>query len=143
MSKKVLVTGGTGYIGSHTCVALQQSGYDVYIIDDLSNSSQEVVNKIATITGKTPHFTKLDLCDRDKLMKYFRANNDIFTVVHFAALKSVGESTSIPLRYYRNNINGLINLLEAMEVIGCNRLVFSSSCTVYGQPDEQIGRAHV
>lgn len=136
MSKKVLVTGGTGYIGSHTCVALQQSGYDVYIIDDLSNSSQEVVNKIATITGKTPHFTKLDLCDRDKLMKYFRANNDIFTVVHFAALKAVGESTSIPLRYYRNNINGLINLLEAMEVIGCNRLVFSSSCTVYGQPDE-------
>ena len=136
MKKKVLVTGGTGYIGSHTCVALQENGYEVFIIDDLSNSSQEVVDKIASITGEKPHFTKLDLSDKSSLLTYFNSHKDIDAVIHFAALKAVGESTTIPLKYYRTNINGLINLLEAMDSIGCEKMVFSSSCTVYGQPDE-------
>lgn len=136
MKKKVLVTGGTGYIGSHTCVALQENGYEVFIVDDLSNSSQDVVDKIASITGVKPHFTKLDLSDKSSLLSFFSSHKDIDAVIHFAALKAVGESTTIPLKYYRTNINGLVNLLEAMDSIGCNKLVFSSSCTVYGQPDE-------
>lgn len=136
MKKKVLVTGGTGYIGSHTCVALQENGYEVFIIDDLSNSSQDVVDKISSITGVKPHFTKLDLSDKSSLLSFFSSHKDIDAVIHFAALKAVGESTTIPLKYYRTNINGLVNLLEAMDSIGCNKLVFSSSCTVYGQPDE-------
>lgn len=136
MKKSILVTGGTGYIGSHTCVALQQQGYEVIIIDNLENSHEGVVNQIAAITGITPTFKKLDLCDKISLIKFFKENLNIQAVIHFAAYKSVGESTTSPLKYYNNNIMGLINLLEAMESISCNNLVFSSSCTVYGQPDK-------
>jgi len=134
--KKILVTGGTGYIGSHTVVALQQSGYEVLIVDNLSNSEETVVERIAQITGIKPAFTHLDLCDLPGLMKFFSENPRIEGVIHFAACKAVGESTEFPLKYYHNNLLGLINLLEAMQKHGCHKLVFSSSCTVYGQPDE-------
>ena len=136
MRKKILVTGGTGYIGSHTCVSLMQNGYDIHIIDNLSNSQIDVADKISAITGQNVHFTKLDLCDKKKTIEFFESNKDIYAVIHFAALKAVGESTEIPLRYYENNVVGLVNLLQAMDTINCDRLVFSSSCTVYGQPDE-------
>ncbi len=134
--KKILVTGGTGYIGSHTVVALQQSGYQVLIIDNLSNSEEFVVERIAQITGIMPAFTKLDLCDLSGLLNFFSGNPNIEGVIHFAAYKAVGESTEFPLKYYHNNLLGLINLLEAMQRHCCQKLVFSSSCTVYGQPDE-------
>jgi UDP-glucose 4-epimerase len=136
MKRSILVTGGTGYIGSHTCVALQQQGYEVIIIDNLVNSHEGVVNQIAAITGIAPSLKKLDLCDRNRLLQFFKENSGIQAVIHFAAYKSVGESTTSPLKYYNNNIMGLINLLEAMKSIECNNLVFSSSCTVYGQPDK-------
>jgi UDP-glucose 4-epimerase len=134
--KKILVTGGTGYIGSHTVVALQQSGYEVLIIDNLSNSEEMVVERIAKITGISPAFARLDLCDLPGLKKLFSENPGIEGVIHFAAYKAVGESTEFPLKYYNNNLLGLINLLEVMQSHACNKLVFSSSCTVYGQPDE-------
>lgn len=134
--KKILVTGGTGYIGSHTVVALQQSGYQVLIIDNLANSEESVVERITQISGIRPAFTKLDLCNLPALMQFFAGNSDIEGVIHFAAYKAVGESTEFPLKYYHNNLLGLINLLEAMQSQGCHKLVFSSSCTVYGQPDE-------
>ncbi len=136
MPGKILVTGGTGYIGSHTCVVLLQSGYDVHIVDNLSNSHQDVVDKIARITGKTPGFTRLDLCDKEVIYGFMKEHQDITGVIHFAALKAVGESWEYPVRYYHNNILGLLNLLNAMHESGCKNLVFSSSCTVYGQPDE-------
>ncbi len=135
MLKKILVTGGTGYIGSHTCVVLLENGFDVLIVDNLSNSSPEVVDKITQITGKTPQFTKLDLCDEQALMAYFKTHPDIDGVIHFAAYKAVGESSEFPLKYYHNNLLGMVNLLKAMDSVGCDKLVFSSSCTVYGQPD--------
>jgi UDP-glucose 4-epimerase len=134
--KKILVTGGTGYIGSHTVVALQQSGYEVLIIDNLANSEEMVVERIAKITGVKPTFAKLDLCDLPGLKQLFSENPDIAGVIHFAAYKAVGESTEFPLKYYNNNLLGLLNLLEVMQSHACNKLVFSSSCTVYGQPDE-------
>jgi UDP-glucose 4-epimerase len=135
MSKKILVTGGTGYIGSHTAVELIESGFEVIIVDNLSNSKITVLDGIEKITGVRPAFYNYDLCDREKVMSLFEEHSDIASIIHFAALKAVGESVDIPLSYYHNNLESLINLLIAMEKFGEPGLVFSSSCTVYGQPD--------
>ena len=134
--KKILVTGGTGFIGSHTVVELQQNGYHVIIIDDLSNSDIRVVDNIEAITGKKPEFHKFDLADRELTSAFFRQNADIEGIIHFAAFKAVGESMVKPLDYYRNNLLSLINLLDEMKTHSISNIVFSSSCTVYGQPDE-------
>lgn len=136
MNSLILVTGGTGYIGSHTVVELMESGFDVIIIDNLSNSSIEVLDRIEKITGKRPLFEKLDLCDKISLDQFFARYTSIEAVIHFAASKAVGESVEKPLLYYRNNLLSLINLLEGMIASGIRHLVFSSSCTVYGQPDQ-------
>jgi len=136
MNPLILVTGGTGYIGSHTVVELMESGFDVVIIDNLSNSSIEVLEGVEKITGKRPLFEKLDLCDKNSLDQFFTRYPSIQAVIHFAASKAVGESVEKPLLYYRNNLLSLINLLEGMMASGINPLVFSSSCTVYGQPDQ-------
>jgi UDP-glucose 4-epimerase len=133
--KKILVTGGTGFIGSHTVVELQDNGYNVIIVDDLSNSSIEVLDKIALITGIKPLFEQFDLADSALTADFFRRNTDIDGIIHFAAFKAVGESMEKPLDYYRNNLLSLINLLEGMKVNKIANMVFSSSCTVYGQPD--------
>jgi len=133
MYKTILVTGGTGYIGSHTVVELINSGFEVVIIDNLSNSKEEVVDKIEQITGKRPVFYKCDILDVDGMSKVFSAHN-IDAVIHFAGLKAVGESCSVPLKYYNNNITGTIRLLEVMNVYGVKNIVFSSSATVYGNP---------
>lgn len=133
---KILVTGGTGYIGSHTVVELQQKGYEVIIVDNLSNSYISVVDQIEKITGIRPGFELLDLRDKERTLSFFQRNPDITGVIHFAALKAVGESVEKPLDYYHNNILSLINLLEGMKGCNINNFVFSSSCTVYGQPDE-------
>lgn len=132
MSKgKILATGGTGYIGSHAVVELVKAGYEVEIIDNLYNSKATVLGKIAELTGVGPKFYAVDLCDRAALMEVFaRGNYD--AVIHFAGLKSVGESVEQPLRYYENNVGGTLNLLEAMRAYGVKKLVFSSSATVYG-----------
>jgi UDP-glucose 4-epimerase len=135
MKKKILVTGGTGYIGSHTVVELIEKGFSVIIIDNLYNSEAEVVNRIQKITGVKPELEIFDLCDREKLLEFFHNNNDISSVIHFAAYKAVGESVNKPLEYYRNNLMSLINLLYAMKQSGVSGIVFSSSCTVYGQPE--------
>ena len=135
MGKKVVVTGGTGYIGSHTVVELIAAGYEPVIIDNLYNSDISVLEGIRAITGVTPKFWDYDLCDRQKLEEVFRAEGKVDAIIHFAAYKAVGESVRKPLDYYRNNLTSLINLLEAMESHGTPVLVFSSSCTVYGQPD--------
>ena len=134
MKKTILVTGGTGFIGSHTTVELQEAGYDVVIIDNLSNSKKEVVDGIEKITGVRPAFEQVDCCDREALEKVFQAHPGIEGIIHFAASKAVGESVEKPLLYYRNNINSLINLLELMPKYGVKGIIFSSSCTVYGQP---------
>jgi UDP-glucose 4-epimerase len=131
---KILVTGGTGYIGSHTVVELQGRGYEVVIVDDLSNSTIEVLDNIAKITGKKPLFEQFDLTDREKTEAFFKKNSDLKGVIHFAASKAVGESVELPLKYYRNNLLSLINLLQAMNDNAVTNIVFSSSCTVYGQP---------
>lgn len=131
---KILVTGGTGYIGSHTVVELQYAGYQPIIVDNLSNSSEKIVDQIYKITGIRPEFHQLDLCDADLLMQFAEENKDIQGIIHFAALKAVGESVERPLKYYQNNVFSLINLLKAFEDRPVN-FVFSSSCTVYGQPD--------
>ncbi|MGE5382005.1 MAG: UDP-glucose 4-epimerase GalE [Omnitrophica WOR_2 bacterium] len=133
---KILVTGGTGYIGSHTVVELQKKGYDVVIVDNLSNSYEYVVDRIALITGKRPEFVNLDLTDTQLTRSFFESHNDLAGIIHFAAFKAVGESTEKPLMYYRNNLVSLINVLEGMKNNHIANLVFSSSCTVYGQPDE-------
>jgi len=133
---KILVTGGTGYIGSHTVVELQNKGFEVIIIDNLSNSYADVVDNIAKITGIRPEFHQFDLIDRDKTRDFFAANSDISGIIHFAAFKAVGESMGDPLMYYRNNLESLINIMQGMRDNGIKNLVFSSSCTVYGQPDE-------
>ncbi len=132
---KILVTGGAGYIGSHTVVELQQKGYDVVIIDNLSNSTKEVIYSIEKISGKLPEFHQFDLCDENLIGKFFSNNNDIDGIIHFAAFKAVGESVEQPLKYYHNNLTSLINLLKYMNEVQIKNLVFSSSCTVYGQPD--------
>jgi UDP-glucose 4-epimerase len=135
MKSKVIVTGGTGYIGSHTAVELIAEGFDVVIIDNLYNSDITVLDGIQAITGTRPRFYDYDICDRDKLNEVFIAEGKIDAVIHFAAYKAVGESVRKPLEYYRNNLVSLINLLEMMKEHDTGALVFSSSCTVYGQPD--------
>jgi len=135
MKKQILVTGGTGYIGSHTVVELQAAGYDVVIIDDLSNSSADVVDNIEKISGIRPTFEEFNLQDYNRLETFFRKYPDIEAIIHFAAFKAVGESVAKPLYYYRNNLVSLMNLLELMPKHQVSHLVFSSSCTVYGQPD--------
>lgn len=136
MSKgKILVTGGTGYIGSHTVVELQQSGFEVVIIDDLSNSSIEVVDNIEKITGIKPEFEQFNLQDRAKCDAFFEKYTGIKAIIHFAASKAVGESVKEPLMYYQNNLTSLINLVECQRKFGVENIVFSSSCTVYGQPE--------
>jgi UDP-glucose 4-epimerase len=132
---KILVTGGTGYIGSHTVVELLNENYDVVIIDNLSNSDEGVLDGIKEITGVKPEFHQLDLCDKEDLAEFFFRNRDVDSVIHFAAYKAVGESTEKPLKYYRNNLMSTINLLECMIDYNVSNIVFSSSCTVYGQPD--------
>jgi len=133
--KTILVTGGTGYIGSHTVVELLEEGMEVVIIDNLSNSEREVVDGIAGITGKHPHFEEVDLRDRQSTYAVFEKYPNIEAVIHFAAFKAVGESVEKPLDYYKNNLLSLIHLLEAMKHYGVINFVFSSSCTVYGEPD--------
>jgi UDP-glucose 4-epimerase len=135
MAKKILVTGGTGYIGSHTVVELQQSGYEVIVVDNLSNSGIEVLESIEKITGIKPKFQEFDLADRDKTAGFFSQNQNIEAIIHFAAFKAVGESVQKPLSYYRNNLVSLMNILENQIQYGISNLVFSSSCTVYGQPE--------
>lgn len=130
---RILVTGGTGYIGSHTCVELIQAGYEVVVMDNLYNSSEAVLDRIETITGTKPTFYKTDLLDREGLETIFR-ENEIDAVIHFAGYKAVGESVARPLLYYENNIAGSINLYQVMAAHGVKRLVFSSSATVYGAP---------
>jgi UDP-glucose 4-epimerase len=136
MKETILVTGGTGFIGSHTTVELQQAGYKVVIVDNLSNSSASVVDGIEKITGIRPAFEQVDCCDMDGLEGVFQKYEGIKGIIHFAASKAVGESVEKPLLYYRNNINSLINLLELMPKYGVDGIIFSSSCTVYGQPTE-------
>lgn len=135
MKQRILVTGGTGYIGSHTVVELQNSGYEVVIIDNLSNSRADVVDSIEKISGIRPIFEELDCLDYAGLDKMFTKYTGIKAIIHFAASKAVGESVENPLLYYRNNLVSLINLLELMPKHGVEGIVFSSSCTVYGQPD--------
>lgn len=130
----ILVTGGTGFIGSHTTVELQQAGYNVVIVDNLSNSKIEVLDGIEKITGIRPHFEQIDLCNFEDTVAVFKKYNDIAGIIHFAASKAVGESVEKPLLYYRNNITSLLNLLELMPKYHVKGIIFSSSCTVYGQP---------
>lgn len=132
---KILVTGGAGYIGSHTTVELQNAGYDVVIVDNLSNSNADVIDGIERITAKRPTFYKNDCNDRVAMRKVFEQEKDICGIIHFAASKAVGESVQKPLLYYRNNIDSLLTLMELMPEFGVKGIVFSSSCTVYGQPD--------
>ena len=133
---KVLIAGGTGYIGSHTVVELIEKGFEVVIVDNLSNSFPEVVDSIAIITGKRPDFIELDLADPDAADSFFDNYKGIDAAIHFAAYKAVGESVEKPLMYYRNNLYSLINLMGNMQKHNIGNLVFSSSCTVYGQPEE-------
>lgn len=130
---KILVTGGTGFIGSHTVVELHNAGYDVIIVDDFSNSNPKILDQITAITGNRPEFVELNLCDEQSVKDFVSKNADITGVIHFAAFKAVGESVQQPLKYYRNNFYSLINLINAFN--SKINLVFSSSCTVYGQPD--------
>lgn len=135
MKQKILVTGGIGYIGSHTTVQLQNAGYDVVIIDNLSNSNREVLDGIESITDIRPKFIEGDCTDIQTLRRVFEENPGISGIINFAASKAVGESVQKPLLYYRNNLNTLMNLLELMPEFGVKGIVFSSSCTVYGEPD--------
>lgn len=132
---KILVTGGTGYIGSHTVVELQEKGFEVIVIDNLSNSYESVLDNIERITGIRPGFENFDLVDSLTTDIFFTKNPDIIAVIHFAAFKSVGESVEKPLDYYRNNLVSLINILQGMKDHDIRNLIFSSSCTVYGEPD--------
>lgn len=135
-NNRILVTGGTGYIGSHTVVELQQAGYPVVIIDNLSNSNRDVIDGIERITGIRPDFVEADCTDIDALTKLFEQYPDIAGIINFAASKAVGESVDKPILYYRNNLNTLMNLLDLMPKFNVKGIVFSSSCTVYGEPDE-------
>ena len=131
---KILVTGGTGFIGSHTVVELHKAGYEVVIVDNFANSNPKILTQLEQITGKKFEFVELDLCDEAKVTEFVASQPDITGVIHFAAYKAVGESVQQPLKYYRNNFYSLINIINAFdEKVD---LVFSSSCTVYGQPDE-------
>ena len=135
MKETILVTGGTGFIGSHTTVELQNAGYEVVIVDNLSNSQANVIDGIEKITGVRPAFEQVDLRDLDATEAVFKKYPAISGIIHFAASKAVGESVEKPLMYYRNNILSLVNLLELMPKYGVKGIIFSSSCTVYGQPD--------
>lgn len=135
MKHKILVTGGLGYIGSHTVVALQTAGYEVVIIDDLSNAELFFLDRIEEITGIKPDFHAIDLKDETKVREFFQSTK-VDGIIHFAAHKAVGESVQKPLMYYRNNLLGLINVLESMQEFDVNNFIFSSSCTVYGQADK-------
>ena len=135
MKERILVTGGTGYIGSHTVVELQLAGYEVIVIDNLSNSSIDSLSGIEKITGTRPYFENLDCLDYVGLDYLFAKYEGIKAIIHFAASKAVGESVQKPILYYRNNVNGLMNILDLMPVHGVQNIVFSSSCTIYGQPD--------
>ena len=137
MKQKILVTGGTGFIGSHTTVELIEAGYEVVIVDNLSNSNADVVDGIEKITGVRPAFEKVDCTDAAALEGVFKKYSGIQGIIHFAASKAVGESVEKPLLYYRNNLNTLMNLLELMPQYGVKGIIFSSSCTVYGQPDPE------
>ena len=128
---KVLVTGGAGYIGSHTAVELIEAGYETVIVDDLSNAKEDVIDRIEAITGKRPVFYKEDCKDKEAMRKIF-SENKIDAIIHFAAYKAVGESVQKPLEYYRNNLDSTLTLMEVMEEFGCKKFVFSSSATVYG-----------
>ncbi len=134
--QKVLVTGGLGYIGSHTVVELQNAGFEVVIIDNLSNSSMEVLDGIIEITGKIPLFEKIDLRQKSEVIQFFEKHQDISGIIHFAASKAVGESVENPLLYYENNLSTLIYLLQACNNYTIENFIFSSSCTVYGEPDK-------
>jgi len=134
---RILVTGGTGYIGSHTVVCLMEQGYEVVILDNLSNSNVEVLDGIEKIVGRRPDFENIDCLDFANMDRLFDRYNDIEAVIHFAASKAVGESVEKPLLYYRNNLGSLVNLLELMIKHNVKNIVFSSSCTVYGQPDKK------
>lgn len=137
MKQTILVTGGTGFIGSHTTVELQQAGYNVVIVDNLSNSNADVIDGIEQITGIRPAFEQVDCCDKAALDAVFSKYEGIKGIIHFAASKAVGESVEKPLLYYRNNIVSLINLLELMPQHHVKGIIFSSSCTVYGQPSKE------
>ena len=130
---KVLVTGGLGYIGSHTVVELVNEGHTPLIIDNLENSELAVLDRIESITGKKVLYKNIDLRDRSAVFSFFKEYSDVDVVIHFAAYKAVGESVKLPLKYYENNIGSLVNLLNAMEASNVNHFIFSSSCTVYGQ----------
>jgi len=136
MKKKILVTGGTGYIGSHTSVELINEGYEVVIIDNLHNSDADVADRIGKITGVKPGLEIFDLCDKERLTDFFETNPGIAAIIHFAAYKAVGESVRKPLEYYHNNLVSLLNLLDLMGRYSVTNMVFSSSCTVYGQPEK-------
>lgn len=136
MKGKILVTGGTGFIGSHTAVELIEEGHEVVIVDNLSNSKIEVLDKIETIAGVRPKYYQFDLCDYQKLESCFEEEGNINAIIHFAASKAVGESVDKPLLYYQNNLVSLMNLLKAMRKYNTANIVFSSSCTVYGQPEK-------
>ena len=136
MSQKIIVTGGAGYIGSHTCVALIESGFDVVVFDNLSNSQIDSLDGVACITGKRPEFINVDCTDITALRSAFATHRDAVGVIHFAAFKAVGESVSNPLLYYRNNLGGLINVLDLMREFDVPNIVFSSSATVYGAPEK-------
>ncbi|WP_138432939.1 UDP-glucose 4-epimerase GalE [Winogradskyella algicola] len=133
---KVLVTGGLGFIGSHTVVELQNKGFEVIIIDNLSNSSIDVLDGITAITGIKPHFEKIDLKEKIDVVQFFEKHKDIVGVIHFAASKAVGESVKEPLMYYENNIGTLVYMLQEVSKLDKQNFIFSSSCTVYGQADE-------
>ncbi|WP_201629264.1 UDP-glucose 4-epimerase GalE [Psychrobacter maritimus] len=134
MKNKILVTGGAGYIGSHTCIALHQAGYDIVVYDNLSNSSREAINRVSTLIGQPIEFIEGDIRDTELLRQVF-TKHEFFGVIHFAGLKAVGESVAKPLLYYNNNVSGTITLLEAMAEANVKNLVFSSSATVYGDPE--------
>jgi len=136
MRRKIVVTGGTGYIGSHTSVELINEGFDVIIIDNLYNSEAEVTDRIQMITGVKPALEIIDVCDKARLENFFVKNSGIAAIIHFAAYKAVSESVSKPLEYYHNNLVSLINLLDLMKQFDVPDIVFSSSCTVYGQPEK-------
>lgn len=132
---RILVTGGAGYIGSHTCLELLETGYELTAIDNLSNSKKEALRRVEKLTGKTLDFYKADLLNTEELTAAFAAH-PVDAVIHFAAYKAVGESVEKPLAYYQNNVTGTLNLLQVMREYGCQNLVYSSSCTVYGEPQQ-------
>ena len=134
--KKILVTGGLGYIGSHVVVELQNEGFEVVVVDDLSNSSLVILDRIRDITGISPVFNKIDLKEKQSVVELFVRHSDIHGIIHFAASKAVGESVIDPLKYYENNIHSLVYMLQEITKLPTQKLIFSSSCTVYGQADE-------